>query len=55
MLMKEVGIDSLEEHQKYVTILFDEMKVKESIVYDKVIGFVELNDVYDQLLQLESS
>lgn len=43
MLMKEVGMDSLEEHQKYVTILFDEMKVKESIVYDKntshVIGF----------------
>ena len=59
MLMKEVGIDKIPEYQKYVVILFDEMKVKENIVYDKhsshVIGFVELNDVYDKLLELEHS
>ena len=57
MLMKEVGIDKIPEYQKYVVILFDEMKVKESIVYDEhsshVIEFVALNDVYDKLLELE--
>ena len=40
-----------------MVLVFYEMKIKESIVYDKhsstVIGFVELNDVYDQLFQLE--
>ena len=59
MLMKEVGMDTIQEYQRFVTILFDEIKVKESIVYDKhnshVLGFVELNDVYDKLLQLEDS
>ena len=61
MLMKEAGLDksTILGYQKFVTILFDEIKVKESIVYDKhsshVLGFVELNDLYDELLQLEDS
>jgi hypothetical protein len=51
-----MGMVSLREHEKYVTILSDEIKVKESIVYTyHVIGFVELNDVYDQLPHLEFS
>ena len=36
---------------------FDEMKVFESLVYDKssshIIGFVELNDAYSKLRHLE--
>ncbi len=59
MLLKEVRMDKILDYQRFVVILFDEMKVKESLVYDKhasqVIGFVELNDVYDKLLQLEET
>ena len=59
--MKEAGLDksTILGHQKFVTILFDEIKVKESIVYDKhsshVLGFVKLDDLNDELLQLEDS
>ena len=57
MLMKEIRVDTMSDYEKFVDLIFDEMKIKESIVYDKhsstVIGFVELNDVYDQLFQLE--
>ena len=34
-LMKEANLDSLEEWQKYVAVFFDEMKIKEGIVYSK--------------------
>ena len=55
--MKEIGVDTMSDYEKFVVLIFDEMKIRESIVYDKhssnVIGFVELNDVYDQLFQLE--
>lgn len=43
MLVEEVSLGSYTDWQKYVVILFDEMKVRESLVYDKhssqVIGF----------------
>lgn len=55
MLRKEVKDESW---KNYVVLLVDEMKVKESLVYDKhsceVIGFVELNDINHQINQLES-
>ncbi len=45
-------MDKILDYQRFVVILFDEM---ESLVYDKhasqVIGFVELNDVYDKSTQ----
>ena len=34
-LMSEVNIDSLEDWQKYVVLVFDEVKIKEGIVYNK--------------------
>ena len=59
MLKKEAQLDKLPDHKKYVVLLFDETKVKESLVYDKhsaeVIGFVELGDVNEHLAQLEQS
>ena len=33
--MKEAKIETLKEWQKQVAVVFDEMKVKEGIVYDK--------------------
>ena len=43
-LLKEVKMDTLEDYQKYIGIVFDEMKVKEGLVYDKheckIVGFL---------------
>ena len=43
MLAQEAKLSSLPEWRKYFVILFDEIKVKSSLVYDKhsaqVIGF----------------
>ena len=33
--MKAVKIEALQEWQKYVAVVFDEVKVKEGIVYNK--------------------
>ena len=56
--------DTLENHQKYVSIVFDEMKIKEGLVYDKheckVIGFVDVGTInnhlqlYEQTMQDEA-
>ncbi len=59
MLKKEAQLDSIPDWKKYVVLLFDEMKVKESLVYDKhtaqVIGFIELGEVNNHLTQLEQA
>lgn len=56
MLRKEV---ENEDWKNYVILLMDEMKVKESLVYDKhnceVVGFVELHDIKHQISQLEKT
>ena len=53
MLTKEV------KSGEYVVLLLDELKVKESLVYDKydckVIGFVELDDINHEMSKLESN
>ena len=55
ILRKEVGNESW---KKYMVLLIDEIKVKESLVYDKynckVVGFVELEDINHQLKELEN-
>lgn len=44
--------------KNYVVLLLDEMKVKESLVYDKnscqVVGFVQLDDINYQMSMLEN-
>ena len=56
--MSEVDSLSLPENRKYVGIIIDEMKVKEGLVFNKytgeVIGFTNLGDVNNNLLQLEN-
>ena len=53
MLLEEASMKGLPDWKKHVVLLFDEMKVRESLVYDKhsaqVIGFVHLGDVDNQL------
>ncbi len=57
MLNNESKCDELPESHCYVTILIDEMKIKEDIVYEKVsgevIGFCNLSRINDELLQCE--
>ena len=58
MLCKEARLADIPDWKKFITIVIDEIKVKEKLVYDKyetkVIGFVELGDVNDQLDKLQS-
>ena len=53
MLLEEASMKGLPDWKKHVVLLFDEMKVRESLVYDKhsaqVIGIVHLGDVDNQL------
>lgn len=58
-LQDEAKIDSLEEWQKYVAVLFDEMKIKEGIVYSKsdcrIVGYVNFGSTNNDLLINEIS
>ena len=58
-LQKEANIESLPEPRRYVSLLIDEMKIKEDVVYDKysghIIGFTHLGDINDILLQIEDA
>ena len=58
-LMKAANVEALKEWQKYVAVCFDEVKVKEGIVYDKhdcrVVGFVDFGDVNNAMLEFERS
>lgn len=51
--------DLSQDLHKYVTLIMDEVHVKEELVYDKhegcLIGFVNLGDVNNQLLEFESA
>lgn len=56
-LLKEAKIDSVDDFQKHVCLVFDEVRIKEDLVYDKhslqIIGFVNLGNVNNELLKLE--
>ena len=58
-LMKEAKIDTVWDFQKHACLVFDEVRIKEDLVYDKhscqIIGFVNLGEVNNQLLELERS
>lgn len=58
-LIKEAKLNELPEWKRYVVLILDEMKVKESLVYDKigtkVIGFIDIGNVNNQLNDLEQS
>ena len=58
-LMKEVQIESLEKWQKNIAVVFDEIKIKDGIVFDKneyrIVGFVGLGVVNNTLLSFEQS
>ena len=58
-LKREADLKKLPDWKKHVLILIDEMKIKESLVYDKhgtkIIGFIDIGDINNQLGQLQSA
>ena len=57
MLMEAVHIDTCLEREKCVTLLMDEMYIREDIVYEKhsgrMIGYSNLGEVNNQLTKFE--
>ena len=57
MMRHESNCNELSESRRYVTIVLDEMKIKEDIVFDKhsgnIIGFCNLGSINDDLLKAE--
>lgn len=58
-LMADAKVNELDETQKHVIIAFDEMHIKEDLVFSKhsgeVVGFVNLGDFEKQLGELENA
>ena len=56
-LMKEAKINEIPEYKKYVCLTFDEVKVKEGLIYNKesmeIIGFVNVGDISEHLHEYE--
>lgn len=58
-LLREAKLHECADYQNFVCLVFDEMKIKEDLVYDKhsgqLIGFMNIGSMNDQLLQLEQA
>ena len=58
-LQREAKLDSIPLYQRNVCLVFDEVKIKEDLVYDKhsgdIIGFVNLGETNDLLLAFEQA
>ena len=56
-LYEEAEFDKMKEHDKNVSLLFDEMKIQSELVYSKstgkLIGFVEIGDINSEMELLE--
>ena len=56
-LAEQAKLDSLLEWEKFVVLTFDEMKIKEGLVYNKytdsLVGFISLDDVSSHLVEFE--
>lgn len=58
-LAQAANTEHCAEHEKYVAIIFDEMYIKEDLVYNKhtnaLVGFANLGDINTHLLAFEES
>ena len=58
-LQREAKLDSIPDFKRHVCLVFDEVKVKEDLVYEKhsgeLIGFVNIGEINNQLLEYEQS
>ena len=57
-LIKDSKLEILEEYQKNVSLLFDEMKIQSNLVYKKstgkIVGFVEMGDINEEISQFQT-
>ena len=57
-LFEEAKLSALPSERRYVSLILDEMKIKEGLVYNKytghIIGFTHLGDINDDLMKLEN-
>ena len=55
---KDIQLDSHPDHQRNVSIMFDEMKIKAGLVYSvrsgAVVGFVDVGSIGNEILQFET-
>ena len=58
-LLAEAQLDRCSEAQKHVALVFDEMKIRDDLVYRKttqeIVGFVDLGQVSNEMGDLEKS
>ena len=52
-MLEDINFDSLKEHEKNISIVFDEMKIQGKLVYKKstgkVIGYTEMGDLNEEI------
>ena len=57
--MNEVKFDDETSYRSYVALLFDEVQIKDNLVYDKhsfrMIGFIDIGEVNNELLKFEQA
>ncbi len=58
-LMEEIDIENIKEHEKYVCLIADEMRIKEGVVFSKsqneLVGFTDLGDINQDIVMLENN
>lgn len=52
-LFKEAKMEELDDHQKYIALIFDEVKIKEDKHSGEMIGFVNVTDINHHLSAFE--
>lgn len=56
-LLKEANLEALLSSRRFIALILDEMKIKNSFVYNKysgeIIGFTHLGGINDELMKLE--
>ena len=56
-LVTEIKLTEMKDHERNCSLLFDEMKIKSGLVLSratgKLIGFTEIGDINDELLEFE--
>ena len=59
LINHEIKVDSLKLYEKHVTLCWDEVRIKENLVYDKhgvqVIGYVDIGNINKELFKFEES
>ncbi len=59
LINREIKVDSLKLYEKHVSLCWDEMRIKENLVYDKhgvrVIGYVDIGNINNELLKFEEA